>query len=109
MRNATILLIARLVVIAQLFAAPGRALAGSADAPQPDTTARAMLNVEGMVSESCPVLLTSALKRVEGVRHVEASYATHSATVEYDPQRISLDDIRRTIKSRVGFDTVIAN
>jgi len=107
MRTATLLLIAQLVVAVQLVAAPGTVLA--ADAIQPATTARATLNVDGMVSESCPVLLTAALKRVDGVHHVEASYASHSATVEFDPQRISLDDIRRTIKRQAGFDTAIAD
>ncbi len=108
MRKAAILLIAQLVVIAHLAAAPGRALAGGGEVPQ-SATAHATLNVDGMVSESCPVLLTSALKRVDGVHHVEASYASHSATVEYDPQRVSLDEIRRTIKRQAGFDTAIAD
>ena len=61
-----------------------------------------------MIGDSCPVLITSALKRVDGVHHVEASYATHSATVEYDPQRVSLDQIRGTIRRQAGFDTTLA-
>ena len=103
------ILVAQLIVVAQLFAAPGTALARAGDEIRPDTTARAILHVDGMVGESCPVLITSALKRVKGIRHVEASYASHSATVEYDAGLVSLDQIRETIRRKSGFETEIAN
>jgi len=109
MKTLLKLLIAQLIVFAQLFAAPGTVLAQGDGAPHPDTTARATLAVKGMIGDACPVLIESALRRVIGVRHVEASYAEHKATVDYDPQRVSLDQIRTTIRHNAGFDTEPAN
>lgn len=109
MKSGLKLLIAHLIVLAQLFAAPGTVLAQGSGAPHPQTTARATLAVKGMVGETCPVLIESALKRIDGVRHVEASYAEHQATVDYDPQRVSLGQIRTTIRQDAGFDTEPAN
>ena len=108
MKTTLTLFLAPLIVIAQLVAAPGSAMAQTDDVARPQTTARATLHVDGMVGEACPVLITSALKRVDGIHHVEASYATHSASVEYDANRIGLDQIRDTIRSRAGFETEVA-
>ncbi len=109
MRTELKRLAAGAVLLAQLLAAPGTVLAQGSGAPQPETTARATLHVKGMVGEACPVLIESALKRMEGVRHVEASYAEHKATIDYDPGRVSLDRIRTAIRSKAGFDTEPAN
>jgi copper chaperone CopZ len=109
MKSELKLLIAQLIVLAQLFAAPGTVLAQGSGAPQPDTTTRATLQVRGMIGETCPVLIESALKRLDGVRHVQASYAEHSATIDYDAQRVSLDQIRRTIRRDAGFETELAH
>ena len=105
MKSTRNLIAATVVSLLPLIVAPGTALA---DAAAPSSMARKVLHVDGMVGDSCPVLITSALKRVEGVTHVEASFPTHSATVEYDPQRVSLDQIRRTIHRQAGFDTTVA-
>lgn len=105
MKSAILRVVTLLLILVQLAAAPGTVLAQAGGDPRPDTTARATLHVNGMVGESCPVLITSALKRVAGVRHVEASYATRSASIEYEPGRISLAQIRAAIRDRAGFET----
>jgi copper chaperone CopZ len=106
MKSVLKLLIAQLVVFAQLLATPSILLAQDSDAA---ITTRATLQVRGMIGESCPVLIESALKRLDGVRHVQASYAEHSATIDYDAQRVSLDQIRRTIRRDAGFETELAD
>ena len=105
MKSTKLRIAASIVVLAQLLAAPAAVMA---DSIRPAAIARNTLHVAGMIGDSCPVLITSALKRVDGVHHVEASYATHSATVEYDPQRVSLDQIRGTIRRQAGIDTTLA-
>lgn len=95
----------QLIIVAQLIAAPASVMAQSG----PDTTARATLHVDGMVGEHCPVPIVSALKRIDGVHRAEASYATHSARVEYDPDRGSLAQIREAIRRWAGFETQIAH
>ncbi|MCB1906330.1 MAG: heavy-metal-associated domain-containing protein [Rhodocyclaceae bacterium] len=105
MNTARFRVAATILSLAQLFAAPGAAIA---EAPAPATVVRHTLHVEGMVGDSCPVLITAALRHVDGIHHVEASYATRSATVEYDPGRIGLQRIRRTILRQAGFETTVA-
>ena len=107
MKSVLKLLIAQLVVLAQLLATPSILLAQGSDAAA--ITTRATLQVRGMIGATCPVLIESALKRLDGVRHVQASYAEHSATIDYDAQRVSLDQIRRTIRRDAGFETELAN
>ena len=106
MKSVLKLLIAQLVVFAQLLATPSILLAQDSDAA---ITTRATLQVRGMIGESCPVLIAAALKRLDGVHHVQASYAEHSATIDYDAQRVSLDQIRRTIRRDAGFETELAD
>jgi copper chaperone CopZ len=105
MKSTLIFFLTKMIVLAQLVAAPGAVLAEAAGEIRPAVTARSTLQVEGMVGEACPVLITSALGRVEGVRHVEASYDTHSATVDYDAAQVSLEQIRDTILRQAGFRT----
>ena len=105
MKSTRNLIAATVVSLLPLIVAPGTALA---DAAAPSSMARKVLHVDGMVGDSCPVLITSALKRVESATHVEARFATHSAIVVYDPQSVSQDQIGRTIHRQAGFDTTVA-
>ena len=63
----------------------------------------ATLQVEGMTSAACPVLLTSAVDDIEGVTNVHASLESHSATIEFDEDLASLEEIQEIIEDRVGF------
>lgn len=69
------------------------------------TTRVVNLSVSGMMTRTCPTLLKSAVRKIDGVKHVDASLETRSATIEYDETRTSLDEIQKTIKSKVGFST----
>jgi copper chaperone CopZ len=61
------------------------------------------LQIGGMTSAACPVLLRSAVSRMPGVKSVAASLKDHSATIEYDEELTSVDDIQDRIESEVGF------
>lgn len=69
-------------------------------APGPATgTQVAKLSVSGMTCDSCAKSITASLKSAEGVAEADVSFATKSAVVTYDPQRMKPSDIVRTIES----------
>lgn len=53
------------------------------------------LRVERMTCASCPVIVRGALRRVKGVRRVEVSYASKTATVTYDDGQSTVTDLVR--------------
>jgi mercuric ion binding protein len=59
--------------------------------------------ISGMITRNCPVLVESAVRRIEGVRTVEASLERRTAVVRYDPSRTSHETIRRVIQDQTGF------
>ena len=65
----------------------------------------AVLEIQGMVSPSCPVLLRKALENVEGVARVQASLETKLAEISFDARRVSVERIRTIIKDRLGFES----
>lgn len=65
------------------------------------------LQVNGMTTPTCPVLLKSAVSKIKGVKRVEASIEHHSATIEYDDNLTDLVQIQDTIEFQAGFTTDI--
>lgn len=63
------------------------------------------LNVKGMQTASCPVLLKTSLNKVAGVKRVDASLAKHHAQIAYDADVISAQEIQAIIKDKTGFTT----
>ena len=51
------------------------------------------LKVEGMTCESCPYMVTTALKKVDGVKDIKISLADKSATVTYDDAKTNLEAV----------------
>ncbi len=52
---------------------------------------------------SCPYIIQSALDRVDGVKQVEAVYATGIATIVYDDEAATLDDFMKVLED-YGYD-----
>lgn len=65
------------------------------------------LHVDGMYTDTCPTLLKSAVRKIEGVKHVEASLEGKSATIEFDGSMTSLETIQDVIKDQAGFSTAL--
>lgn len=65
------------------------------------------LQINGMTSPTCPVLLKSAVSKIQGVKRVDASLESHSATIEYDEHQTNLAQIRDAIEFQAGFGTEI--
>jgi copper chaperone CopZ len=78
----------------------------AADEPQTTTVT---LEILGMVTPNCPVLVEAAVGKVDGVKEVDASLKKKNARITYDAARTSAEAIRRVIKDRVGFDSRVAD
>ena len=63
------------------------------------------LKIAGMHCGSCALNIEKNLARLEGVEEVKVSYGNEKAQVKYDPQKISLDDLKKTVK-QVGYEVV---
>ncbi len=85
--NSTVLAVTVLgmAALAVVHLAAGRARAeGTAPA-----SASVSLHVEGMTCPSCKVAVRTALSRLDGVKDAKVDVARQSATVEYDPGRVT--------------------
>ncbi len=85
------------VVAASLAA--GRARAEGATAG----TATVALHVEGMTCPSCKVAVRTAITRLAGVRDAKVDVAQKSATVEYDPSKVSPQQMVDAV-NRLGYE-----
>lgn len=61
------------------------------------------LSVTGMTCRGCVESVTRALQAISGVRNADVSLASGSATIEFDEQLTSLDDLEQAVK-RAGYD-----
>src|SRR5574342_222336 len=58
--------------------------------------------VQGMTCASCVSHVEGALKELPGTSNVVVNLATNKATLSYNPQRVTLDDMRRAVEE-VGY------
>ena len=65
----------------------------------------AELKVAGMVCAACTAAIEKALKNQGGVSRAEINLGTEMASVEYDPEKIKLIDIEKTIRD-AGYDVI---
>lgn len=64
--------------------------------------------VIGMACSVCSVNVEKKLQSLEGINSASVSLASRTALVDYDPDIISLEDMKREI-SNAGYDLVIEN
>ncbi|MGI9384803.1 MAG: heavy metal translocating P-type ATPase [Methyloligellaceae bacterium] len=60
----------------------------SVQAPAAPEGAEAFLRIDGMHCSSCEILIERTAERIDGILQVASSYATSTAKVIYDPDRI---------------------
>lgn len=65
-------------------------------------TAAVALHVEGMTCPSCKVAVRTAITRLAGVKDAKVDVAQKSATVEYDPSKVSPQQIVDAV-NRLGY------
>ena len=55
---------------------------------------------------SCASVTEKALKGAKGIKSIGISYMTDTAYVEFDPNEVNGDSIKRAIK-KAGYDSII--
>lgn len=78
-------------VVAALAAFSITTLLGVAQAAEKTVT----LSVPGMYCEICPVTVSKALKKVNGVQNVKASFETKEAVVTFDDAKTSVQALQK--------------
>ncbi|MVP00310.1 heavy metal translocating P-type ATPase [Paenibacillus lutrae] len=67
-------------------------------------TRNTSLNLTGMTCAACANRIEKGLNKLDGVVEANVNFAMERATVTYDPQKISLDDMEQSIR-KLGYDT----
>lgn len=65
------------------------------------------LHVDGMTCASCEVSIRVAAEKLDGVQAAEVDFATASATVRYDPGKVTSTQIAEAI-SALGYPATLA-
>ncbi len=63
--------------------------------------------VVGMTCASCARSVEASLCRVPGVRSASVNLATNTAQVEYSPEEVSPEDLKKALQS-IGYDLIVA-
>ncbi|QZP38693.1 heavy metal translocating P-type ATPase [Halobaculum magnesiiphilum] len=63
------------------------------------------IDVGGMTCANCAATIEDAVADLDGVGEISANYATDEATVEYDPERVSLAEVFEAVES-AGYDPI---
>lgn len=61
--------------------------------------------VLGMECASCVRKIESVLKKIEGVLDISVNFASEKITIEYDDEKISLDELASLIK-KIGYELI---
>src|SRR3990172_6893082 len=64
------------------------------------------LQISGMTCATCVIHNEEALKGLPGVQNVTVNLATGKASVEYDPNRVTLSDMRKAVAD-IGYEVVL--
>ncbi len=64
------------------------------------------LDVPGMTCKFCPITVRKALSKVPGVIEAKSDYASKTATVTFDPDKVSLSDLTAAT-ANAGYPTTV--
>ena len=65
-----------------------------------------VLSVPGMKCPACPVTVMVAIKRVQGVKSVDADFESKLAVVTYDDQLTNISSLQEAARN-VGFPSTV--
>ncbi len=65
------------------------------------------LSVAGMTCASCKFTVKTVLKRLDGVQDASVSYKEKKATVSYDPQRVTPEQMAQAINETGRFQATL--
>lgn len=66
---------------------------------------KAEIKISGMHCASCALNVEKSLQELEGVGEAQVNFGTEKATIEYDPKKLKLQDLEKTVEN-VGFSVV---
>lgn len=61
---------------------------------------KTVVRVSGMTCTGCESILETAIGRLDGVKKVHANYAAATVSVVYNPSRVTLDQIQKTVEKQ---------
>ena len=76
-------------------------------APATHDVVRLDFPVEGMTCAACATRIGKGLSRLDGVGRADVNLATNRASVDYDPARVGVDDLRAKIEA-LGYSVPVA-
>ena len=62
--------------------------------------------IVGMHCASCKALIEKVVGRMEGIKSVKVSYGSEKMVVEYDEQKVSIEDIKKTVASAGSYELI---
>jgi Cu+-exporting ATPase len=72
----------------------------------PEAPDSVRIPIQGMSCAACVKSVERSLAAVDGVQSASVNFATHSASVEYLPQKVSLSDLCETVR-QAGYSVVL--
>ncbi len=71
----------------------------------PEEKKKAELKISGMTCATCAVNIEESLTNLKDVSKAQVNFGTDTAHVEYDPSKVTLDDLEKAVKG-AGYDVV---
>ncbi|MCO7138194.1 heavy metal translocating P-type ATPase [[Clostridium] leptum] len=90
------------VTVEQLFEAVREEGYGAA---APNRSTKVTLKVGGMTCASCSAAVERVLNKIDGVSEATVNLAAEKATIQYDPSKVSLSDLKEAIQ-KAGFEAL---
>ena len=70
--------------------------------PASEKTTKANLPITGMTCATCAITVEKGLAETPGIEHANVNFASEKASIEYDPNKVSLSKLAATI-SELGY------
>ncbi|MDD3473960.1 MAG: heavy metal-associated domain-containing protein, partial [Syntrophaceae bacterium] len=67
--------------------------------------AKASLQIKGMSCAACVRRVENGLTSVEGIGQASVNFVTQKATLDYDPEAVSIEDIKNKI-DELGYEVI---
>ncbi|MBT1701802.1 heavy-metal-associated domain-containing protein [Chryseosolibacter indicus] len=61
--------------------------------------------IEGMTCAGCERTISKVIGSIDGVQHAKADLSSASVSVEYDPHKVTIDNIKAAV-NKVGYKFV---
>ena len=64
--------------------------------------------VGGMTCAACAQSITQKLEKTQGVSNAQVNYGNHTAHIDFDPDKVSVEDIKRSV-DELGYELILAD